>query len=241
MEKQLCEILRTHGTGKRIGENTGTGSGIGFDTDTGDSRAGTGDVVVSNAVLVGTSLGGFWAARFGNHFGIPAVLINPTIHPHRSLQRYVGHKLLNFVTRTRNILRDEVPASYGDIEQSGDFLVLLDKGDEVLDYRRAAEWFGSGGESIQTPDAARLDTERPDSERGNPDFQHPHETTGRTHGKPEHRYKVVIFDGGSHRFEHMDEALPHIRQFLSRPFPSQQHPSGQSPSDQSPSDQHPPR
>ncbi len=131
------------------------------------------------AALAGTSLGGYWAARFGSHFGIPAVLVNPTIHPQRSLQRYVGHKLLNFVTRDRNILRKEVPASYDDIEREGDFLILLDKGDEVLDYREAVEWFA--GETADTG----------------------------THG-----CNIITFEGGSHRFEHMDESLPHILKFL---------------------------
>jgi len=148
--------------------------------------------------LVGTSLGGYWAARFGNHFEIPAVLINPTIHPHQSLKRYVGHKLLNFVTRSRNILREEVPASYGNIERSGDFLVLLDKGDEVLDYRVSENWFARGGSGTQAKPAQTGTTA---SVTARQDF-----------------CKVVTFEGGSHRFSHMDESLPHIRQFLAERY-----------------------
>ena len=179
--------------------------------------------------LAGTSLGGYWAARLGNHFGIPAVLINPTIHPHQSLKRYVGHKLLNFVTRSRNILRDEVPASYGDIERSGDFLVLLDKGDEVLDYRVAKQWFASGNISGSS-DPILPETTTP----AEPDTTAP-ETVRRDY------CKVVTFEGGSHRFSHMEEALPHIRQFLSRYFSSQQHSAGHSSSNQNPSGQSTPR
>lgn len=178
--------------------------------------------------LAGTSLGGYWAARFGNHFGIPAVLINPTIHPHQSLRRYVGHKLLNFVTRSRNILRDEVPASYGDIERSGDFLVLLDKGDEVLDYHLAEKWFVSGNNSADS------------GKNGDPSgTAQPPETASETVRRDS--CKVLTFEGGSHRFSHMEEALPHIRQFLSRYFASQQDSSAESPSDQHPSGQSRPR
>jgi len=32
-------------------------------------------------VLVGTSLGGFWAAEMAKHFGMPSVIINPAIEP----------------------------------------------------------------------------------------------------------------------------------------------------------------
>ncbi|MFO8030735.1 MAG: YqiA/YcfP family alpha/beta fold hydrolase [Cyclonatronaceae bacterium] len=127
-----------------------------------------------DVVLAGTSLGGYWAARFGNLLNLPAVLINPTIHPYQSLRRYTGHRLHNFVTRTRNTLRESVPKSYHDIERSGDFLVLLDKGDEVLDYQTALAWY------------------------------EPHLPADR----------IIVFEGGSHRFGHMEEALPHIRQFL---------------------------
>ncbi len=140
--------------------------------------------VDADAALAGTSLGGYWAARFGREFGVPALLVNPTIHPHRSLQRYVGHKLLNFVTRERNILRSDVPASYGDIERDGDFLVLLDQGDEVLDYREAERWFSGGSAASATAPAA------------------------------DHKCKIVTFEGGSHRFDHMDESHPKILDFL---------------------------
>ena len=172
--------------------------------------------------LAGTSLGAYWAARLGNHFGIPAVLINPTIHPHQSLKRYVGHKLLNFVTRSRNILRDEVPASYGDIERSGDFLVLLDKGDELLDYRQAEKWFDSGKNSGNSdpvlPETTALVLPETTA------LEEPEGTAPETARRDS--CKVITFEGGSHRFSHMEEALPQIRQFLSRYFASRQHSSG---------------
>lgn len=212
-----------------LDEREGRESCDGFGREDLDSRGGSEFHDGRNAIaLVGTSLGGYWAARFGNHFGIPAVLINPTIHPHQSLRRYVGHKLLNFVTRSRNILRDEVPASYGDIERSGDFLVLLDKGDEVLDYHLAEKWFVSGNNSADS------------GKNGDPSgTAQPPETASETVRRDS--CKVLTFEGGSHRFSHMEEALPHIRQFLSRYFASQQDSSAESPSDQHPSGQSRPR
>jgi predicted esterase YcpF (UPF0227 family) len=164
------------------------------------------ELVDADAALAGTSLGGYWAARFGREFSMPAVLINPTIHPYRSLQRYVGHKLLNFVTRDRNILRREVPASYGDIERGGHFLILLDKGDEVLNYREAEQWFADGDEN-SVPDATPESPPPPAFVAARPTG--PEAAPAGTHG-----CQIFTFEGGSHRFDHMDESLPYIRKFL---------------------------
>lgn len=41
-------------------------------------------------IFVGTSLGGFWAARMAEKFDCPSVLINPAMHPEVSLQQYIG-------------------------------------------------------------------------------------------------------------------------------------------------------
>ncbi|MCP4214029.1 MAG: alpha/beta fold hydrolase [bacterium] len=44
-------------------------------------------------LLVGSSLGGFYAYYFALRFGVPAVLINPSITPWETLKGYVGeHK-----------------------------------------------------------------------------------------------------------------------------------------------------
>ena len=172
IEVQLDKMIRTSGSD----ENTIRSGQVTSDSDEratcfGGSTPRISTSTVQNAALVGTSLGGYWAAKFGNRLGIPAILINPTIRPQYSLKQYTGKSLLNFVTRTRNILHKDVPESYGDMESSGKFLVLLDRGDELLDYRMAASWFDSD--------------------------------------------MVICFDGGSHRFNHMIESLPYIRQFLS--------------------------
>lgn len=41
-------------------------------------------------VFVGTSLGGFWAARMAEKFDCPSVLINPAMHPDVTLAKYIG-------------------------------------------------------------------------------------------------------------------------------------------------------
>jgi predicted esterase YcpF (UPF0227 family) len=44
-------------------------------------------------VVVGTSLGGYWATRMADHFGLPSVIINPSCTPASSLRKYPDCKL----------------------------------------------------------------------------------------------------------------------------------------------------
>ncbi|MGP5542390.1 YqiA/YcfP family alpha/beta fold hydrolase [Psychrobacter celer] len=41
-----------------------------------------------DTVLVGSSLGGYFATSLSNHTGCPALLLNPSIQPHQTLQRF---------------------------------------------------------------------------------------------------------------------------------------------------------
>lgn len=44
----------------------------------------------SSLVLVGSSLGGFYAAQLSAVLGCPCALINPVVYPHEALQPFVG-------------------------------------------------------------------------------------------------------------------------------------------------------
>ncbi|MFA5669862.1 MAG: YqiA/YcfP family alpha/beta fold hydrolase [Balneolaceae bacterium] len=122
-------------------------------------------------ILVGTSLGGYWAAVIGKKLDIPAVIINPAIQPQQTLKKYIGIKLENFKDGQPNTLSSDVPSSYPDAPKVGKYLILLDLGDDVLDPTKSKSWF--------------------------------------THNP------VISFEGGSHPFDHMKEALPEISKFVS--------------------------
>lgn len=91
--------------------------------------------------LVGSSLGGFYATWFAEKHGCRAVLINPAITPHVGLQAYLGtqknlhtgapYELTHaHLEGWRRLLVERV-----DPER---YLLLLETGDEVLDWREAA-------------------------------------------------------------------------------------------------------
>jgi predicted esterase YcpF (UPF0227 family) len=94
-------------------------------------------------LLVGSSLGGFYATALSAKHGIDAVLINPSVHPYRTLAPYVGTNRYwcsgePFEWKGEYLLQLARIAEQMRLPDT-DLLVLLQTGDEMLDYRVAAE------------------------------------------------------------------------------------------------------
>ena len=104
----------------------------------------------SGVCFVGSSLGGFYATLLAEKHGLRAVLINPAIDPHVGLRAYLGPQK-NLHTGepyelTETHLR-EWEALYAAHITPQRYLLLVETGDEVLDYRRAVERY-AGAEQI---------------------------------------------------------------------------------------------
>ena len=123
-------------------------------------------------LLVGSSLGGFWARHLAPELNAGVVLINPGIHPDVELLDVVGPNK-NEATGEEYVLSEaEVEAlarcKHPHCDPKVPTLLLLDEGDDLLDYRVAQSYYRGCG-------------------------------------------KTIVYPGGSHRFDHMAEALPEIR------------------------------
>lgn len=97
--------------------------------------------------LIGSSLGGYYATWLAERYGTKAILINPAVAPHRLFRNYLGPQR-NLYTGERyeltrahleQLARLELPQ----VSHPERFLVLLQTGDEVLDYREAATKFAA--------------------------------------------------------------------------------------------------
>ena len=92
--------------------------------------------------LIGSSLGGFYATWLAETRGLRAVLINPAIEPHVGLAAYLGPQQ-NLYTGERYTLTEahlrDWQALYAPRITPSRYLLLVETGDEVLDYRRAVE------------------------------------------------------------------------------------------------------
>jgi hypothetical protein len=96
-------------------------------------------------LIIGSSLGGFFATALAERLQCKAALINPAVAPHRLLAQHLGryfHPVLQqeFVVSDRDlpVLAELVPAQ---LSMPNQFLVLLQQADEVLDYRDALHFY----------------------------------------------------------------------------------------------------
>lgn len=130
---------------------------------------------LTDTVLIGTSLGAFYAAEISRLLGLPAVLINPCIDPGNSLRKFVNQLHKNFVTGDESYFGDNTLSTfkghlihpYGRIKP----LVFVDMADELIPAQTTIDYFEKMG------------------------------------------IAVIAFEGGSHRFDHMEEALPAIKKY----------------------------
>ncbi|NQY92929.1 MAG: esterase [Campylobacteraceae bacterium] len=90
--------------------------------------------------LIGSSLGGFYAIYLANKYNLKAVLINPAIFPYKTLDKIgmVTHyfDMSTFeVTKTHLDFLKSLETSF--LTDEKNFMLLLQKGDETLDYEEA--------------------------------------------------------------------------------------------------------
>ena len=104
-------------------------------------------------VLVGSSLGGFWARYLAPRVGAGLVLVNPCLWPDEELLPAVGRNH-NPATGedylfTEQDVRDFARLRPAVCEPRVATLLLVDEGDEVLDYRRATQFYRGCGVTLQ--------------------------------------------------------------------------------------------
>ena len=103
--------------------------------------------------FVGSSLGGFYATYLAEKHAAKAVLINPAVDPHVGLRAYLG-PLKNLHTGepyelTESHLREWEMLFVPRITPQR-YLLLVETGDEVLDYRQAVQRY-AGAEQVVIP------------------------------------------------------------------------------------------
>ena len=95
----------------------------------------------STPAFVGSSLGGFYATHFAERLGLRAVLINPAITPYLGLEAYLGTQKNLYTGESYQLTRADLDAWRALAVERPDperYLLLLETGDEVLDWREAA-------------------------------------------------------------------------------------------------------
>ena len=102
--------------------------------------------------VVGSSLGGYYATWIAETRNLRAVLVNPAVVAHLSLQKYVGPQrwlytgegfefTLDHVEQLRQI---EIPV----LARPERFWLLAEEGDETLDYRDAVRRYAGARQTV---------------------------------------------------------------------------------------------
>ena len=92
--------------------------------------------------LVGSSLGGFYATWLAEKYRLKAVLVNPAVRPYELLHDYLGPQK-NLYTGAEYEFTEQHLVELRELEVAAitpeRYLLMLQTGDEVLDYRQAVE------------------------------------------------------------------------------------------------------
>jgi len=95
--------------------------------------------------VIGSSLGGFLATRLAQQFQCKAVLINPAVQPHLLLQQHLGRYFHPVLQQHYDVSAAHLPQLAALVPQkptsNTQIKVLLQTGDEVLDYREAVDFY----------------------------------------------------------------------------------------------------
>ena len=93
--------------------------------------------------VIGSSLGGFYAAHVARTLGCRAVLLNPAVHPARDLAGAIGEHTAWHDSAQRFFFAPEFVAQlraleHGALRHPERCFAVIAKGDEVLDWREMA-------------------------------------------------------------------------------------------------------
>ncbi len=92
--------------------------------------------------LIGSSLGGFYSTYLAERHDLRAVLINPAVCPHEGLRAYLGVQRNLYTYRQYELTEEHLrqwEKLYLPSVHAQRYLLLVETGDEVLDYREAVK------------------------------------------------------------------------------------------------------
>ncbi len=94
--------------------------------------------------LVGSSMGGYYATYLADKYDLKVVLINPVVYPPKTLTKYIGNAQSYFDLSSYEWTSFHVDSLNDYMVESPkleNFMLLLQMGDDVIDYRDAKKKF----------------------------------------------------------------------------------------------------
>lgn len=103
--------------------------------------------------VMGSSLGGFWATWLAEKYNLRALLVNPAVNPHHFMPKYVGMDLKSYHRDDHYSLQphhiDEIIQVDVQPTRLANYWLLVQTGDETLDYRHAVAKYAGCKQTIE--------------------------------------------------------------------------------------------
>ncbi|RYZ89225.1 MAG: esterase YqiA [Moraxellaceae bacterium] len=103
--------------------------------------------------LIGSSLGGFWATWLVEKYNLRALLVNPAVRPQDFMPKYLGIDLQSYHTDDSYRLEahhiDEIDAVDVPVSLLHNYWLLVQTGDETLDFRDAVKKYEGCKQTIE--------------------------------------------------------------------------------------------
>jgi uncharacterized protein len=103
--------------------------------------------------FIGSSLGGYYATHLAERYGARAVMINPAVRPYDDLQAWRGVQTNLYTGAAFDVTDahfDELRAlRVARIARPDRYFLLVETGDEVLDYREAVAFYGGAWQYVR--------------------------------------------------------------------------------------------
>lgn len=104
-------------------------------------------------VLMGSSLGGYYATFLAERYGLRAALINPAVNPAALWHEHLGENRNYYSGRRYTITQEHIQQlreiDTAPLTQAQNYMLLVQTGDETLDYRLAVDKYKSSTSIIQ--------------------------------------------------------------------------------------------
>lgn len=99
--------------------------------------------------LIGSSLGGYFARYLAKKYHCLAVLVNPAITPYELLHDYIGEQVNPYTKEVFQVTEMHIAqlksleqtAPTIDCQEKNNYLVMVQTGDEVLNYQQAVQQY----------------------------------------------------------------------------------------------------
>ncbi|MTD33132.1 alpha/beta fold hydrolase [Paludibacterium sp. dN 18-1] len=113
----------------------------------------------ADTVLIGSSLGGFYATWLAEQHGLRAILINPAVRPYHLLSTYPGEQIHPYTGEHYTLTDDDMHtlrAHRAKQISPNRYWVILGSGDEVLDWKEAVRRYDGNRLTVFNGDDHRL-------------------------------------------------------------------------------------